>query len=135
MKPVLIFDGDCGFCTKTANLVKQLDAAVNGAPKLRVLPNHTDDLLAETGLTFDQTLEAAWFVDAKGRQFRGAGAVNTALATIHWAFEPLVWLYALTPLRAIEDDLYAWVARNRYRMPGSTAACKVEPASSRVNTP
>ncbi len=123
MKPVLIFDGDCGFCTKTANLVKQLDTH----QRIRVLPNHTTGLLDEAGLTFEQTLEAAWFVDEKGRQFRGAGAINTCLAAVHGIFEPLVWLYALPGIRQIEDTVYAWVARNRYRMPGSTAACKVEP--------
>ena len=125
MKPVLIFDGDCGFCTKTANLVKQLDTRGH----IRVLPNHTTSLLDEVGLTFEQTLEAAWFVDEKGRQFRGAGAINTCLAAVHGLFEPLVWLYALPGVRQIEDMAYAWVARNRYRMPGSTAACKVEPHS------
>jgi predicted DCC family thiol-disulfide oxidoreductase YuxK len=27
----------------------------------------------------------------------------------------------------LQDSIYRWVADNRYRMPGSTAACEIEP--------
>ena len=47
-----------------------------------------------------------------------------ALALIWWA-RPFTWLYRLPGMRWIEEKVYRWIANNRYRMPGSTAACAV----------
>jgi predicted DCC family thiol-disulfide oxidoreductase YuxK len=76
-------------------------------------------------LTADQTSEAAWFVDRGGRPHRGAAAIARAFAQISPLFVPLRWLYALPGLKQIADALYSWVAKNRHRMPGASAACEV----------
>ena len=118
--PVLIYDGDCGFCTQSARRVARRDRR----HVITVLPWQTAGLLAATGLSEDQVNAAAWYVDVQGRQHRGAAAVNAALAALGGVYRPLSLLYRLPGLRQIEDAVYAWVARNRHRLPGSTEACE-----------
>jgi len=120
-RPVLIFDGDCGFCTRTANAVKRLDTQ----QRFDVLPWQTRGLLAASGLNEQQVTEAAWYIDAEGRKHRGAGAINTALNALGGIYRIASWVYRVPGLKQVEDLIYKWVARNRYLMPGSTAACAI----------
>lgn len=124
-QPVLIYDGDCGFCTRTANAVKRLDTH----HRFDALPWQTRGLLAKVNLTEQQVSEAAWYIDADGRKHRGAGAVNAALNALGGIYRIASWVYRVPGLKQIEDVVYKWVARNRYRMPGSTDACRI-PAST-----
>lgn len=73
-------------------------------------------------------MEAAWYVDETGRAFRGAAAINTALGMLGGVFALVSILYRLPGFRQIEDAAYAWVARNRHRMPGASDACKLPSA-------
>lgn len=118
--PVLIFDGDCGFCTQSARLVGRMDQH----HVITVLPWQTAGLLAATGLSEAQVNEAAWYVDNQGNRHRGAAAVNAALAALGGIYRLLSRLYRVPGLRQLEDAVYAWVARNRHRLPGSTDACE-----------
>lgn len=125
-QPVLIYDGDCGFCTRTANLVKRL----NVHNRFDVLPSQTPGLLAQSGLIEQQAMEAAWYVAADGRLHRGAAAMNAALNALGGLYRVASWVYQVPGLRQLEDVAYAWVARNRYRMPGSTDACQIPAQTS-----
>jgi predicted DCC family thiol-disulfide oxidoreductase YuxK len=95
-----------------------------------VLPYQTEGLPESVGLTVEQCQEAAWFVDEAGRQYRGAAAINRALRTMSGVYRVVSWLYGVPGLDTLEDRLYEWVARNRHRMPGSTAACAASPSKS-----
>lgn len=101
--------------------MKRLDSS----GRLDVLPWQTPGLLARVGLTAEQTMASAWFVDEEGRTFAAAEGINRALAAMHGIFRPLLWLYRVPGIRLIEDAVYKWIAANRYRLPGSTAACAV----------
>ena len=122
-QPVLIYDGDCGFCTRTANAVKRLDTR----HRFDVLPWQTRGLLAQADLTEQQVTEAAWYIDADGRKHRGAGAINAALNALGGIYRVASWVYRVPGLKQIEDLVYKGVARNRYLMPGSTDACRIPP--------
>jgi predicted DCC family thiol-disulfide oxidoreductase YuxK len=102
---------------------------LNVNDRIAVLPWQTPGLLARVGLTAQQTMDSAWFVDAEGHTFAAAKAINESLVALHWVFKPLAWLYRLPGIKQLEDALYKWVAANRYRLPGSTAACAVPPKS------
>ena len=79
-------------------------------------------------LTAEQCMEAAWYVDEAGRQFRGAAAINTALGALGGVFYVASLFYRIPGLKQLEDAAYAWVARNRHRMPGASDACKLPKA-------
>lgn len=122
MKPVLIFDGDCAFCTQTANFVRRL----NTHGRMEVMPWQTAGLLARFGLTEAQCQTAVQFVDEQGKIFSGAGAANQTLKRLGGAWRVASGLYALPGFHQLEDAAYAWVARNRYRLPGGTPECKID---------
>jgi predicted DCC family thiol-disulfide oxidoreductase YuxK len=78
--------------------------------------------MAALGLTDEDGLTQAWFVDANGRLFGGAEAINRALRYCGW-LRPFTYLYPLPGMRQLQDWAYRWVAANRYRLPGSTPQC------------
>jgi predicted DCC family thiol-disulfide oxidoreductase YuxK len=98
---------------------------LNRHQSIDVLPWQTHGLLESVGLNAEQCSAAAWFVDASGAQQRGAAAITAALGAIGgvWRIVPL--LYRLPGIRHVANMAYAWVAANRYRLPGSSAACAV----------
>ncbi|HEX3460460.1 MAG TPA: DUF393 domain-containing protein [Acidimicrobiales bacterium] len=125
--PVLVYDGDCGFCTSVA-------AGISRHWRVPAAAMAWQDLgaggLAELGLTPEDAQQAAWWVDPDGRRFRGHLAVAEALmAAGGWRrmvgavlmVPPVSWAAALG---------YRLVVRYRYRLPGSTDACRTgEPPS------
>jgi predicted DCC family thiol-disulfide oxidoreductase YuxK len=82
------------------------------------------DQMAALGLTAEDGMYQAWFVDAHGRLTGGAEAINQALRYVWWA-KPFSYLYPLPGIRQLEDYAYRWVANNRHRLPGSTDACAI----------
>ena len=114
---LLLYDGDCGICTRAARWV----TARAGTAVVPIAANRLDDgALGALGLTRADTDAAAWLVHPDGTLRRGHLAVADALqAAAGWprlagraiAVPPLTWL-------AI--PLYAAVARWRHLLPGST---------------
>jgi predicted DCC family thiol-disulfide oxidoreductase YuxK len=114
----IVYDADCGFCTRTADWV-----AAHG--RATIQPWQTLDLAAH-GLTVDDVTQAAYWLDDGGRvTARGAGAAAEALKTCRLPWRPLGYVVYARPVRPLADVVYAWVARNRHRMPGSTDACRL----------
>ena len=99
---------------------------LNGRKAIDILPWQTPGLLERVGLTAEQTAEAAWFVTAQGERLRAAAAINAALSAMHPFYRLATWLYRVPGVRQLEDWAYRWIAANRYRLPGSTAACAVD---------
>ncbi|MBB6000551.1 thiol-disulfide oxidoreductase DCC family protein [Streptomonospora salina] len=115
--PVLIFDGDCGFCTGSVRLVCRFVE-----PRLRAVPWQTGDLppAART-----RAREEVLLLDAAGtRLWGGIDAVAVLLlASRRPLWQPAGWLLRRAPLRAVGGAAYRWVARNRHRLPGGAPAC------------
>ena len=84
------------------------------------IPEKMDEL----GLTMEDGLTQAWFVDEEGILTGGAEAINASFRYIWWA-RPIAPLYYMPGVRQIQDRVYRWVADNRYKMPGSTDACAI----------
>ena len=82
--------------------------------------------MAALGLTDEDGLTQVWFVDENGRLTGGAEAVNEVMKYVWW-LRPFAHLYHIPGLKQLQDHAYRWVANNRYRLPGSTAACTIEP--------
>lgn len=98
---------------------------LNTLDRFDILPWQTPGLLARVGLTEQQCTEAAWFVDAEGRLHRGAAAMNAALEALGGGYRLAAFAYRVPGLRQFEDLGYAWIARNRHRLPGASDACQV----------
>jgi predicted DCC family thiol-disulfide oxidoreductase YuxK len=118
-RPVLVYDGDCAFCTRSARWVEHRVGA-----KATVQPWQALDLPA-LGLTEREVTEAAWWVDGRRRD-RGHRSIGRAFIAIGglWALVGRVIL--VPPSSWLARPVYALVARNRHKMPGGTDACRVD---------
>lgn len=102
---LLIFDGTCGFCTRSARL------AVERAPagRLTALPNQQPDLIQRYGLTREDVDRAVWVVEPSGKRLRGAPAVARVLREMGGGWRVLGWI-ATIPGAGLG---YGLVARSR----------------------
>lgn len=83
------------------------------------------DQMTDLGLTAEDGMTKVWFVAADGTLYGGAEAINHCLRLVWW-LKPLTYLYAIPGIRQLEDRAYQWIADNRYKLPGSTAACAID---------
>ncbi|MBY8886954.1 DUF393 domain-containing protein [Streptomyces sp. PTM05] len=110
-EPVVLFDGECGFCrAATGRLARHL--SLGG----RLLPWQSVDL-ATYRLTRAQAEQRLWFVTAE-RRTGGAAAFAEWFATGNRAARAAGRLIALPGVRSLARAVYALVARNRHRIPG-----------------
>ena len=117
--PLLIFDGDCGFCTTSAQWIEH-----RLPPHVHVEPWQRLDLPA-LGLTEQDVTTAAYWVDDRGRTYRGDAAIAKSLVATGGVWKPIGWLLQVPPISLLAAVGYKLVARYRYRLPGGTPACKV----------
>lgn len=118
--PVLIFDGDCAFCTTA---VRWLDRVLPAMPASS--PYQRTDLAAY-GLTTADGQSRVWLV-AGGRRYGGAAAVAALLRRQPApALRMLGWLGTVPPWSWAAELSYRLIARYRHRLPGGTPACRLE---------
>ncbi|MEH0820787.1 MULTISPECIES: thiol-disulfide oxidoreductase DCC family protein [unclassified Micromonospora] len=118
-RSTFVYDGDCAFCTRCAEFIER--RIPTGA---RVVPWQFADLDA-LGLTEAECEEAVQWVGADGSRAAGPDAIARLLGD-----SGPVWRVAgaglrLPPVRLTAWPAYRWVARNRHRLPGGTAACSL----------
>ncbi|EPR75708.1 hypothetical protein ADILRU_1878 [Leifsonia rubra CMS 76R] len=116
---VLIFDGDCAFCSLWVERLRAI---------LPTFPPSTPWQwvnLDDYALTRDDVDKAAWFVTPT-RQFAGHLAFSAILRSqpaIGLRF--LGTLIATEPFSSVSALAYRFIARYRHRLPGGTPACAV----------
>ncbi|GAA2781309.1 thiol-disulfide oxidoreductase DCC family protein [Saccharopolyspora taberi] len=116
--PVLVYDGDCGFCTRSARLAERLPG------RFRLTAWQEADLAA-LRITEDRARHEVVWVDVDGRRSGGAAAVADLLKTCRSPWSLLGHALSAPVVRLIAELVYRWVAANRYRLPGSTPACRL----------
>ena len=119
-RPVLVFDGDCAFCTTWARRWQRWSGAEN------VEPWQFLDL-DELGLTEAACDSAVQWVAADGSVESAEDAVAAALRHQGRGWRVLGSLLMLPGVHALAGVVYHLVAKNRYRLPGGTAACALRP--------
>jgi len=121
-KPVLIFDGDCGFCTRSVNVAKRLpiDSEVTAY-------QFAD--LELYGTTEERASHEVLWVDRSGQVHGGAQAIARLLVTAGGMYAVAGWLIRTPPLRWLAAGVYRLIANNREKMPGGTTACALPPAA------
>jgi predicted DCC family thiol-disulfide oxidoreductase YuxK len=122
----LVFDGACGFCTRSVRLLKALDRN----RRVTVVPFQKTGIPASVGLTLEECKASAWAIAPDGGYYRGAEAVNALVAAALGTAVPLL-LYYLAGIRQLQDFIYWVVASNRSRLPGDRPYCAQHPAKCR----
>ena len=124
-RPLLVFDGDCAFCTRSVRFVER---RTRRRPTI-VAWQSVD--LDELGLPQAACEEAVQWIGSDGE--RAAAHVAVARTLVHggkgWAV--LGRIIMLPGVRWVAGAVYRWIARNRHRMPGGTAQCNL-PAAERT---
>ena len=122
----LVFDGTCGFCTRSVRLLEALDRN----RRVTAMPFQKSGVPASVGLTLEECEAAAWAIAPDGDRYRGAEAVNAVVAAALGSTLPLL-LYHLPGIRQLLDLIYYLVASNRSRLPGDRPYCAQYPAKCR----
>ncbi|CAN5862928.1 thiol-disulfide oxidoreductase DCC family protein [soil metagenome] len=111
----LIFDGWCGFCTRSVRLLRGLDRhgriSVEAGQRSGVRDRH--------GLSDDDIATSAWAILPDGRRFPGAASIAVALAVARQSRLPLL-AWRIPGLARLLEVIYRWVAANRRRFRGDT---------------
>lgn len=116
---LMLNDGDCGFCMRTAAQVPRLGVDVDAATIQSVD-------LAQWGIDEERAYVEMPYVHPDGRVDYGHRAFAAILAT-----GPLPWrLVSRFMTSRVGDPVarraYRWVADNRSRLPGGTPACSID---------
>jgi predicted DCC family thiol-disulfide oxidoreductase YuxK len=119
-KPIIVFDGECVFCSAWARLVLRVDR--RGV--FRLLPAQAPlgvALYAHYGL--DPThYETNVLIENGLARFKSDGSIRMAqLLGFPWS---LTLMFRLLP-KSVADGLYDLVAKNRYRIFGRNDVCYV----------
>ncbi len=120
--PVLVFDGDCAFCSTTARFVADRLRGPQGS--YAVEPWQRLDLTA-LGLTPQECDEAVRWVAVDGIRYAGHAAVARALLASRWWVRPVGAVMLAPGVRIVAAAVYRWVAANRARLPGGSPACSL----------
>jgi predicted DCC family thiol-disulfide oxidoreductase YuxK len=120
----LFFDGACGMCTRSRDLLLRMDRTGNLQTEALQSPGTAQRL----GIAPASLLESVRWLDSSGAVYSGAEAANAALSAAIGTRIPLV-IYRIPGVRFIEEAIYRWVAANRYRFPGTTPYCQSHPSA------
>jgi predicted DCC family thiol-disulfide oxidoreductase YuxK len=117
---VLVFDGDCGFCTSSARWIGARLPAGTAA-----VPWQSCDLAA-LGLTKADVTTAAYWIDDQGVAHRGHRAIGRSLIAAGGIWRPLGRITITPPVSWLASPVYKLIARYRYKLPGATDACRLD---------
>lgn len=117
-RPVLVYDGDCAFCTRCAHALERI------GPDAEIVAWQLTDL-AELGITEEQAADAVQWVQVDGTVRAGHEAIAAVLTTAGGIWKIIGRAVLLPGISSMAAKVYRLVADNRYRLPGGTPACAV----------
>jgi len=127
-QPVLVYDGDCAFCTSCARALERI------GPDAEIVAWQLTDLV-KLGITEEQAIEAVQWVQVDGTVHSGHEAIAAALSTAGRLWRAVSRIVLTPGISWLAAKVYRLVADNRHRLPGGTPACARSPeGESRVST-
>lgn len=125
MTPILLFDGDCSFCSSSARVLKKMVGQ-----KVEVLAYQQVDLEPLGILTTECEL-AVQYADGNKRSSGHIAIADALIATKSiWS---LAGLFIKLPVITSAGFLvYDWVSKNRHKLPGGTPACQMPPSEGQA---
>ncbi len=126
---MLIFDGDCAFCTSSATWIQaRLPDSVPVVPWQRLD-------LDRYHLSRADVTTAAYWIDPDGTRHRGHRSIAHALmAATSAPWRAIGRLLLIPPVSWLAAAVYSVIAKNRDRMPGGTPACAIPESTSTEST-
>lgn len=119
--PMLIFDGDCAFCTTSVGwLSRRLRRGDGTDPE--ILPWQQADLEA-LGLDAGQVSREVVWIDAGGQRHGGSAALTQWLRHREGGHGVVGRMIEAPVVRQVAAAVYRLVAMNRHRLPGGRRAC------------
>lgn len=116
----LVFDGECGFCTRCVGWVRLLDRR----GRVDVAPYQAPGVPGSIGATTEQCATSVQWLGPDGVRRSGADAVNAVLSTVTGTALPSR-LYRATS--GLQEVAYRWVADHRRWFPGASPHCREHP--------
>jgi predicted DCC family thiol-disulfide oxidoreductase YuxK len=124
--PLLIFDGDCAFCTSSARwLAERLHQQVG--PNAQLVAWQFLDLAA-LGTSQQRAEQEALWIATDGTIAGGAEAFAAWLRFRGGLYGLAGSAMTLPGIRQLAAAVYSLIARNRHHMPGGSPACALPPA-------
>jgi predicted DCC family thiol-disulfide oxidoreductase YuxK len=125
--PVLVYDGDCAFCSSSARFLARI------GPDAEIVAWQQTDLDA-LGLTEEAASAAVQWVEIDGTVRSGHEAIAAALRSAGGVWAPISRVLLAPGISPIAAGAYRLVAANRHRLPGGTPACAVGTQEIRRST-
>ena len=117
---MLVFDGNCGFCTRSVGWVRAMDRR----GRIEVRPYQEPGAPESIGTDAATCADAVQWRGPDGRRLAGAAAVNAVLDTVTGTNLPST-VYRATA--GLQERVYRWVADHRGQFPGTTPYCQSHP--------
>jgi predicted DCC family thiol-disulfide oxidoreductase YuxK len=118
-RPLLLFDGSCGFCSECARVVERI------GPNAEVVAWQLTDL-AELGITAEQATEAVQWLEVDGTTRSGHEAIAAMLIAAGSFWKVIGRLILLPGISSLAARVYGSIAAHRHRLPGGTPACALD---------
>lgn len=116
---LMLYDADCGFCTRTAAQVHRLGVRV-----ARASIQESD--LARLGVDAQRALQEMPFVHPDGRVEYGHRAWAAILETGPWPVRAIARAQRSRAVDPLAARVYRWISEHRNQLPGGTAQCLPE---------
>jgi predicted DCC family thiol-disulfide oxidoreductase YuxK len=119
--PLLVYDGDCGFCMKSIHWAQK---------HLRNMPDTAAYQrldLSELGLTAETCQCAVQLVHTDGHIDAAHNAVRVLLVQSGGFWSLVGRAMQLPGVKGLSGVVYRWIAANRHVMPGASGACTLRP--------
>lgn len=119
--PVLLFDGDCGFCSASIDWLRARRLLGYPARPWQRVP------AGQLPVGRERLDNEVVLIRPGHPPVGGADALAAAVGAAPSRLRVVGAVVGRAPARHVARAVYRIIARNRHRMPGGTAACRLEP--------
>jgi predicted DCC family thiol-disulfide oxidoreductase YuxK/uncharacterized membrane protein YphA (DoxX/SURF4 family) len=117
VKKVVLFDGVCGMCNRSVNLLMSIDAR-----NLLLFSPLQGEFAAQEAKEDAKDLDTILFFD-DGKIYKRSTAVLRILSQLGGVWS-IARIFLLVP-SVVRDAVYSWIANNRYKWFGKSDACRL----------
>lgn len=113
MSDLLIFDGDCGICTYSSELVQKNSASQT----LEVKPFQVLNLSElHPSLNEDKTSKSLYLLTSEGKLYNRSKGVFEIMKRMKGFYKPFGYILSNPIIVFLANPIYDWVAKNRTKI-------------------